>query len=289
MDRTHVEPLVWHPPLHAQQTFVVGQPARRQRGGCIPEHLYSLGLLLFYADLTRSDNARSHYQMKTRLRAKCWLLAGLFVFFGASAEAGTNFIEDAVLRFPSITAWDYRPDVAAQAANTLIGVGEHEACATLIRLAAPGQHAHGATRVNEKIAHLCRLLFTPKLTNGFLRPPQFGASAVMPYESLKSPAWPDLPFVIVNEVPLSMNLGYGLVGGSESATNYLAYCRANGAFRTNTFRVATRIAASNALGEVFASAAWKALKWTDTGLGWSYVLDENYAKLGLWQQVENIK
>jgi len=97
-----------------------------------------------------------------------------------------------------------------------------------------------------------------------------------------------MPFAIVDNVPLSMTLGYGSAGRAEPGEQYLAYCKANGTFRTRSFPVPSLLTVSNSLNQVFNSAAWKALKWKDEGLGWSYTLDENYTKTKLWKQVENM-
>lgn len=115
-----------------------------------------------------------------------------------------------------------------------------------------------------------------------------GASTIMPYESLKPPAWPDLPFAIVDGVPLCVYPGYALEGMAEKGEDYLAYCKANGVFRKEPFPAATSLSASNALNTLFESAAWKVLKWKDAGLGWSYTLDESYAKDRLREQLARI-
>jgi hypothetical protein len=110
----------------------------------------------------------------------------------------------------------------------------------------------------------------------------------LPYGSMRAEDWPFLPFAITNGVPLSMTLGYALAGRPEPAGDYLTYCVSNGVFRTNTFPTPSRASASHALKQVLASPAWKALKWEDSGLGWSYSLDEGYAREMLWKQVENM-
>jgi hypothetical protein len=101
-------------------------------------------------------------------------------------------------------------------------------------------------------------------------------------------AWPYLPFAITNGVPLSMTRGYALAGFAERARNYLDYCASNGVVRVALFPAVSAATASNVLDQVLSSPAWKALKWTDSGLGWSYSLDENDTKAMLWKQVESI-
>src|SRR5262245_31060886 len=47
----------------------------------------------------------------------------LVALLGISGHAATNDIESGVLRFPEIAAGRFRPDVAAECANTLILAG----------------------------------------------------------------------------------------------------------------------------------------------------------------------
>lgn len=72
----------------------------------------------------------------------------------------------------------------------------------------------------------------------------------------------------------------GVAGGPHSTQG--------GVFRTNTFPSSSATSASNALTQILTSPAWRALKWEDSGLGWSYSLDEGYAREMLWKQVENM-
>ncbi len=110
----------------------------------------------------------------------------------------------------------------------------------------------------------------------------------MPYNSMTASDWPDLPFAVVDDVPLSVSLGYVLLGVAEPAKNYLAYCRTNGVFRTHLYPVPTSETASNAFNKVLNSAAWKSLKWKDEGVGWHYDHNEGFVKEMLWQQVERM-
>ena len=100
--------------------------------------------------------------------------------------------------------------------------------------------------------------------------------------------WPFMPFAIVQNVPLSMTIGYSLEGVPERADDYITYCMSNGTFRTQSFPVPSSTTANKALHEVLASPAWKALRWKDSGVGWSYTLSEDSAKEMLWKQIENM-
>jgi hypothetical protein len=101
-------------------------------------------------------------------------------------------------------------------------------------------------------------------------------------------AWPTLPFVIQDGIPLSVCQGYILSGMPERAESYLAYCRSNGVFRAAPFSRVTRQSASHALHQLYDSTAWKRLKWKDGGVDWSYDLSEEYTKELLQMQVEHI-
>jgi hypothetical protein len=206
-----------------------------------------------------------------------------------SGRAATNDIENAVLRFPEIAAWKFRPDVAAECANSLIQAGRDSAVDHLKELAGKKwESIEEQERANRSICFLCRLVFVEKSSSEFLRGPRLGALIGVPYESMSSETWPYLPFAITNEIPLSMTLGYSLGGFAERAGGYLNYCASNGVFRTTPYSLPTPTSASNALHQVMSSPAWRALKWKDSGLGWSYELDERYAKEMLWKQVDNI-
>jgi hypothetical protein len=209
------------------------------------------------------------------------ILGSALACFGAS-----NSLDSAVLSFPDLTAEKYRPDVAAECANILISAGKDRACAALEGLAKANSQLD--RHINENICHLTRLLFVPTNFSEPLRAPRIGALSGMPRETMNPSAWPELPFVIVSNVPLSMSLGYLILGRPERAGNYLTYCRANGNFRSTPFTEPSALVASNVLAQVLTSIAWSSLKWKDEGLGWSYTYDEGDAKESLWKQVENI-
>ncbi len=205
-----------------------------------------------------------------------------------SCHAGTNNLESAILAFPDINPWNFRPDQAVQSANTFISAGQTAACAALEKAAKTERSFREHCEVDQKICHVCRLVFKPKNGGGILRAPMLGASDLLPFGSMKESDWPDMPFAIVNGVPLSMSSGYSLFGQAEKAEDYLAYCVSKGDFRTELFALPTSETASNALVKVSRSSAWKKLKWKDSGTGWSYVMHEDDAKSELWQQVKNM-
>jgi hypothetical protein len=214
----------------------------------------------------------------------CFLMEGL----RAQQVESTNNFDHAVLSFPPILAWEYRPDLAIESANVLISAGEVNAYESLLRMARQTNNSFAESRrINSNISYLARLLFLPTNTNQILHPPRVGAFISMPYGSMFETNWPTLPFEIVNGVPLSLQIG--IAGGiPEPAERYLEYCKANGRFRDRPFPTPTIQPVSNAMNQLFESAKWRTLKWNDSGLGWSYELDEESAKESLWQQVENM-
>jgi hypothetical protein len=223
--------------------------------------------------------------MKTLLVAVAVLLGTMYLCFQAQA----NDLQTAVTSFPQLRPEAYNPKVAARCANVLIQAGEERACAALLEAAkAKRGDTRGAGTVNLQVCHLCRLLFTSTNPSQPLRRPALGAIQGFPAESIirDPPEWPDLPFVVVEGIPLSLCQGYALGGEGERAEGYLDYCRANGRFRTNFFAVPTTITASNALVSVFASPAWNGLSRKDAA--WSYDGNENEAKKRLWAQITNV-
>ncbi|HZR18686.1 MAG TPA: hypothetical protein VFE51_15445 [Verrucomicrobiae bacterium] len=209
-------------------------------------------------------------------------------FLALSCRADTNHIDQAILAFPKLSAWEFRPDEAVRSANILIAAGRESACSALKRIGNAKWEFPEDYKVDQKVCHLCRFVFAPRTERGLLRAPRLGAPELLPLHSMKDADWPYMPFAIVQDVPLSMTLGYSLEGIPETADSYLTYCMSNGTFRTLLFPMPSTTTASNALHEVLASPAWKALKWKDSGVGLSYTLGEDYAKEMLWKQVENM-
>jgi len=83
------------------------------------------------------------------------------VCFGASNE-----IAGAIMLFPRLSAQEYRPDAAVDAANVLITAGAEAASQVLDSFAKEEQHSNDPHRINESLCHLCHLCsLLPRLTN----------------------------------------------------------------------------------------------------------------------------
>jgi len=200
--------------------------------------------------------------------------------------AETNALERAVIDFPDGMVAGYRPDSAALCANVLIAMGRQKACSVLSTMSSDDRNSGN---VNEKVCHLCRLLFQSPDRTKPLRRAALGNLPKLPVSSMQPEDWPDVPFVVVSNVPLSLNLGYGLAGRAEQAPDYLRYCMSNGVFRAEAFLVPSSATASNALSALFASPRWKSLRWKSQGVEWSYDFSEPEVRERLWQQAENMK
>lgn len=204
-------------------------------------------------------------------------ISSLAVTAALSCCAATNDIEEAILSFPEIGG---RPDEVVRSANILIEAGTIRATAALEKLARTKRDGVEGSEVNRKVCHLCQLIFTPTNSTRILRRPGLGWLSPLP--ELSPNDWPCLPFAIVNDVPLSMSDGYTLQGPpAEKGEIYLAYCMLNGAFRAQPFPKPTSLSASNAVSKIIESPAWKRIAW---GSG----AREEYAKVVLWRQVEEM-
>jgi len=208
------------------------------------------------------------------------------VFLALICRADTNLLDEAILSFPNIGAGEFRPEQAVLSANALIAAGRNSACSALETVARAFPEDY---EVGQKVCHLCRVLFVPRTEGRALRPPRLGAPPLLPLHSMNDADWPCMPLAIVENVPLSITpTGYLLEGIAEKPDHYLAYCLSNGTFRTLLFPTPSPATASNALQEILVSPAWKAIKWKDAGVGWSYALSEDYARKALWTQIERM-
>src|SRR5262249_54537606 len=71
------------------------------------------------------------------LRSTFFLLMAVLLMEGLRAQEveSTNNLGHAVLSFPPILAWEYRPDLAIESANAFISAGEGKAYDFLFRTA----------------------------------------------------------------------------------------------------------------------------------------------------------
>ena len=179
----------------------------------------------------------------------------------------------------------------AEAVNHFIALGEQGAVEELDGLALDSgadftNHGSGAWSVNERIGWMCRVLFEPRAGEP-LRPPLFGALFI-PEETMPSNSWPLYPVALSRSTYFVLSEGYMRGGRGENPKDYVEFCRQNGNFRKQAVAVPTRKQAIAAAAALRGSSAWKAIKWTDSGVNWSYDMDEPWSWKFIQNQAENI-
>jgi hypothetical protein len=228
------------------------------------------------------------HRMKTIANVKIALFLTLTVsFLSCSSHSKHDF---RIETCPSISGGDYAPDKTLYAANILIKMGESDAY-MILKSEAKKKIGGGIISVDtqirdERIAILCTLLYRTESPKP-LRPPMFGGPD-MPYWSMKHVDWPCFPLAISDGVPFLLVSGYDLGGVPESGSAYLKYCKKNGTFRTKAYKIPPRQKAEKALEKLFSSTRWKKIKWKDAGQGWSYEMDEEWAKARISKQIDRM-
>jgi hypothetical protein len=179
----------------------------------------------------------------------------------------------------------------AEAVNHFVALGEDAARKELDGLTLDGSkdfeiHGDGQWSVNDRIGWMCRVLFEPKNGNS-LRGPLFGAPN-LPYHTMPDKSWPQFPVALSGSTYFVLSQGYMLGGRAEDPRYYVDYCHQNGVFRKAPLKVPTQEEALKAAATLRASAAWKAIKWNDSGEGWSYSMEEPWAWKFIQRQADAI-
>jgi hypothetical protein len=174
----------------------------------------------------------------------------------------------------------------ANAVNHFVGIGEDEAVKELEQLteveAAEADKNRGFnTRgfsINERVGWVCRILFDPKTgpkLPPYLRAPKFGRLGI-PEKFMPIDQWPLFPVVLSGTTYFVMNESYS--EGTEPAEepkHYIAYCVANGNFRTTPIKVTPWAQVQKDADALHKSAPWQAIQWVDDG-GFSYPMGEQW-------------
>lgn len=161
----------------------------------------------------------------------------------------------------------------AEAVNYFVALGEEAAVQELRGLlserSADLKRGYSAT---ERVGWVCRILFEAKAEEP-LRPPGFGTSH-LPYRSMPLKSWPLFPVASSGSTFFVLSEGYTLFGATEDPREYLTYCRQTGVFRKTPVPVPSKAQALKDAMALKQSPVWKAIKWTDSGAGWSYTMEE---------------
>jgi hypothetical protein len=171
----------------------------------------------------------------------------------------------------------------AETANTYITMGSERApeqVMNLVERPTEGQRHFTMARRYEML----RLLYDPK-PGQTLRFAQIGALLAVPTLSMRGSSWPEMPFIMQDGVIFVASEGYTLAGVPESWTNYAAYLKENGVFRTQLYKVPTHRQANAAFHQLLVSERWKAIKWHDSGPGQEYTISPSFVSDFLKKQV----
>ena len=153
----------------------------------------------------------------------------------------------------------------AEAVNHFVVLGEEASVRDLTCLAPDHDYKRDRSQgfsVPERVGWVCRILFTPK-GQAPLRSPGYGAHE-LPWRSMPLSRWPLFPVASSASSFFVLAEGYHVFGSPEEPLEYLAYCRANGRFRTRPVAVPGRAQARRDASALRRSRAWRAINWQDT-------------------------
>jgi hypothetical protein len=175
----------------------------------------------------------------------------------------------------------------ADAANHYIALGEKAAVRELESESPEWDtdHKAGFSR-NERIGWVCRIVFQPKGKKP-LRGPAYGGHD-LPYNTMPLTKWPLYPVARSGSTYFVLSEGYQLGGYPEDPKHYLDYCKTEGKFRTERVPTPTRCQALQDVEQLRRSEAWKAIKWVDSGQGFSYSFNEDWIWKFIQAQAEDM-
>jgi len=183
---------------------------------------------------------------------------------------------------------DFTAASFADAVNHFITLGEDAAVQELRGLATDSitDFKRGFS-VNERIGWMCRVLFEAKTES--LRPPRYGALSLPYHNTMPDTSWPLYPVALSGSTYFVLSEGYSLGGKAEDPKAYIEYCRESGVFRKKSVTVPAKAQALRDAAALRQSAAWKVIKWTDSGTNWSYTMHEGSVWDFIQKQAESIR
>ena len=181
----------------------------------------------------------------------------------------------------------------AEAVNHFVDIGESATVKELSALA-EGRDMTNGFSVKVRIGLVCRVLFQPR-RNEPIRPPADGflmelGSIGLPEVSSSAwtnvnKNWPLYPVALSGSTYFVLNEFYSFegTGQPENPMSYVAYCLQHGVFRRRKIHVPTRQEAGKDAAALRLSPSWRAIKWVDSGPGYSFHMNEE----AVWNYVEN--
>lgn len=204
-----------------------------------------------------------------------------------------------------LTQKAFTSDSLAEAVNHYVALGEAGTFKELDAfMAEDATHTNWlfnrGYNVNERIAWIFRILYTPKQTTlrvpktgevirgtvEPLRAPEFGTLSI-PERTMPLENWPLYPVALSGSTYVVLKERYAPKGVPETVQHYMAYCKDNGIFRTTPVPVPTREQALKDVQQLKQSAAWKAIEWVDNA-GVSFPLGEQWTWGYINCQAKNI-
>jgi hypothetical protein len=164
----------------------------------------------------------------------------------------------------------------AEAVNHFVVLGGDKATRELLALVphdVEEPDLSNSISVAERIGWVCRILLIPR-GHTPLRAPYYGGLD-LPWNSMPLERWPLYPVVRSGRTYFVLSEGYSLDGLPEVPREYVRYCLANGNFRRVPVTVPTRDEAMRDAAALRRSVAWRAIKWRDSGPGFSYAMNES--------------
>jgi len=101
-------------------------------------------------------------------------------------------------------------------------------------------------------------------------------------------SWPLFPLAASGSSYFVLSEHYVGASSPERPKDYLKYCRSKGQFRKEAVPIPSKAQALKDLQQLWKSEAWKAIKWKDSGKGWSYDYSEDWVREYIKKQAEEI-
>jgi hypothetical protein len=176
----------------------------------------------------------------------------LLVLAGCSKPRVAEQHFDLALLPPFDNGLPYRLEQFVPAAMALQSMGRERGFAALLRVAGTPETVDKS--VYEKVAVLCRMLFTPRPGREFLRPSLGGPNF---HGDTTYADWPLEPIEIVDGYPFWISRGYRMGGAGGPISDYVRYCIAECDWSALRFRELSAPERRTALSRLLMSPKWK--------------------------------
>ncbi|MCM8539233.1 MAG: hypothetical protein NE328_03090 [Lentisphaeraceae bacterium] len=182
---------------------------------------------------------------------KILVLLNILLFVSCQSSTTKLSLNEPVL-LPIFSSKEVSPTILAESVNALIDMGEEKAVSYILE----------NVKARDRGAWLCKLLFQSSESNP-LRGPGYG-SLSLPRSFQPLDTWRYYPLVMSEGVIFVLGHQYWLRGLPEYFENYLEYCRKEGVFMTEKYKIPTEPEQKKAVLSLFKSERWKGIDWDDS-------------------------